>query len=659
MSTDSLLGRVVDSRYEIRSRVARGGMATVYLAHDNRLDRAVALKVMHAHLADSPDFVARFRREARAAARLSTPGAVAVYDQGTIDGVAYLVMEYIDGPHLRDLINAGPLAVKEALGLIAQVLRPLAAAHRAGLIHRDIKPENVLLPLDGSAAKVADFGLARAMTESTQTSTGNILGTVAYLAPELITKGTALPQADIYAVGIMLHELLTGRLPLMADTPINIAYRNVHEDVPTPSTLFPGLDPSIDDLVARMTARDLNHRLATADDALTALRSTVETLREEQLTARRDHSPAEIRSQRELVALALQARAGLSPEAIAEEGGSRTVSFPIGSIGPQGTQTIAAPTPSPSLPTTQLGSEKTSRMSRRVVLGSAAAVVLLGGASAGGWYFFVGPGRRVPVPEIAGMSAEQARAAIQAAELVWGEERTEYSDDVPSGSVITSSPAPGSRARVGSAVTVTISAGIEQKLVPNVSGMSVNEARAALQDAGLDLGEQTQEYHDSVPNGQVIDSTPAAGASVNHDSAVAVRVSRGREPVTVPDVTNQTREEATAALGGVGLRISETTEEYSDSVEQGRVISTAPSASTTGVYRGDQVTIVVSRGPEMVEVPHVVSMQEAQAIAALEAAGLQVSVNRVLGGFFGTARSTDPAAGTQVRKGSTVTLSVV
>ena len=267
MSHDPLTGRIVDSRYEVGQRVARGGMATVYKAYDRRLERDVALKLMHAHLADSPDFVARFRREARAAARLSNPGVVAVYDQGAIDGVAYIIMEYVPGPTLRDHIASGPLTVADALEMTSHVLRPLGAAHRAGLMHRDIKPENVLLPADGSVPKVADFGLARAVTEATQTSTGNILGTVAYLAPELITSGASTPRADVYSVGVMLFELLTGEQPFSADTPIQIAFRNVHEDIPAPSTRAEGIPAPVDRLVASMTARDPQERLANADDA--------------------------------------------------------------------------------------------------------------------------------------------------------------------------------------------------------------------------------------------------------------------------------------------------------------------------------------------------------------------------------------------------------
>ena len=258
-------------------------MATVYLARDRRLDRRVALKVMHAHLADSPDFVARFRREARAAARLSNPGVVAVYDQGTVDGLAYLVMELVEGSNLRVLLASGPVSVKEALELTAQVLHPLGAAHRAGLIHRDVKPENVLLPADGSVAKVADFGLARAITEATQTTTGNILGTVAYLAPELITKGVATPRADVFSVGVILYELLTGVQPFTADSPIQVAYRTVHEDVPAPSLLVPGLAPGVDELAAAMTRRESSSRLADADAALAAVREVLDSLSEEEL----------------------------------------------------------------------------------------------------------------------------------------------------------------------------------------------------------------------------------------------------------------------------------------------------------------------------------------------------------------------------------------
>lgn len=609
-------------------------MATVYLARDRRLDRRVALKVMHAHLADSPDFVARFRREARAAARLSNPGVVAVYDQGTVDGLAYLVMELVEGSNLRVLLASGPVSVKEALELTVQVLHPLGAAHRAGLIHRDVKPENVLLPADGSVAKVADFGLARAITEATQTTTGNILGTVAYLAPELITKGVATPRADVFSVGVILYELLTGVQPFTADSPIQVAYRTVHEDVPAPSLLVPGLAPGVDELAAAMTRRESSSRLADADAALAAVREVLDSLSEEELAVRRgedgtDHSDA----------------------------GTRTVSLPIGSIGGDATRALAREAAvTQSQETAPVAGARRTR--RRAVLGAGVLVLLAGGVT-GAWYFGIGPGRRVTVPDIAGLSEEQARDALVGAELEWGSPGRDYSDTVPAGSVISATPAPGSSVRVGTAITAVISRGVEQKKVPDVVGKPQAEAEKAVEEAGLSVGAVTEDFSDDVAAGAIISSSPASGEMVNHSSAVAMVVSKGRRPATVPDVTGKSLEEATAAIQEAGLTLSGSTEAFSDDVAAGLIISSDPAAEAEGYFYGDSVSVVVSKGPEMVTVPEVVSKSEADAKAALEAAGLVVSVNRILGGFFGTARSTDPAAGTSVRKGSTVTLYVV
>ncbi|ETJ02680.1 MAG: Non-specific serine/threonine protein kinase [Actinomyces urogenitalis DORA_12] len=609
-------------------------MATVYLARDRRLDRRVALKVMHAHLADSPDFVARFRREARAAARLSNPGVVAVYDQGTVDGLAYLVMELVEGSNLRVLLASGPVSVKEALELTAQVLHPLGAAHRAGLIHRDVKPENVLLPADGSVAKVADFGLARAITEATQTTTGNILGTVAYLAPELITKGVATPRADVFSVGVILYELLTGVQPFTADSPIQVAYRTVHEDVPAPSLLVPGLAPGVDELAAAMTRRESSSRLADADAALAAVREVLDSLSEEELAVRRgedgtDHSDA----------------------------GTRTVSLPIGSIGGDATRALAREAAvTQSQETAPVAGARRTR--RRAVLGAGVLVLLAGGVT-GAWYFGIGPGRRVTVPDIAGLSEEQARDTLVGAELEWGSPGRDYSDTVPAGSVISATPAPGSSVRVGTAITAVISRGVEQKKVPDVVGKPQAEAEKAVEEAGLSVGAVTEDFSDDVAAGAIISSSPASGEMVNHSSAVAMVVSKGRRPATVPDVTGKSLEEATAAIQEAGLTLSGSTEAFSDDVAAGLIISSDPAAEAEGYFYGDSVSVVVSKGPEMVTVPEVVSKSEADAKAALEAAGLVVSVNRILGGFFGTARSTDPAAGTSVRKGSTVTLYVV
>ncbi len=668
MVTDPLLGRLVDSRYEIVDRVARGGMATVYVARDRRLDRRVALKVMHPHLADSPDFVARFRREARAAARLSNPGVVAVYDQGSIDGVAYLVMELVEGPNLRDLIAAGPLSVKEALGLTAQVLRPLGAAHRAGLVHRDIKPENVLLPDDGSVAKVADFGLARAVTEVAQTTTGNVMGTAAYLAPELITSGDSAPRADVFSVGVILYELLTGEQPFNADSPVQIAFRNVHEDVPAPSSLVPSLPAEVDGLVADMTRREADERLEDADAALARLREVVAGLSPSELSARRGGATESVRTLEVLAANAEAARQAVRSDAPgdgeeANQGqaspGVRTVSLPIGSIGPDTrTRALDRQALGDDQKTTVIQSARTVLARRRTLVG-AGVLVALGGVAAGVWYRLGGPGRRVAVPEIVGRTQEEAQSAITRAGLVWGTPTRAYSDTVVSGSVISCKPPTGTAIPIGQAVTAVISRGVEQKTVPDVVGRTEQEARTAITGAGLTVGAVTNDYSPTVESGRVISSDPKAGQSINHSSAVALVVSKGRRPATVPDVRGMTVADATAALRKAGLVVGTTTEDYSDSVESGKVISSNPAAGASGSFYGDSVSIVVSKGSEMVTVPDVSSMKQDEAVAALEAAGLVVKIEHVFGIPFISSLSTDPAAGTSVRRGSTVTLRVV
>ena len=674
MVTDPLIGRLVDSRYEIVDRLARGGMATVYRAHDRRLDRTVALKLMHAHLADSPDFVSRFRREARAAARLSNPGVVAVYDQGSLDGVAYLVMEYVEGPTLRDLITAGPLSVKEALGLVAQLLRPLGAAHRAGLVHRDIKPENVLLPSDGSVAKVADFGLARAVTEVTQTTTGNVLGTVAYLAPELITSGDSTSRADVFSAGVVLYELLTGEQPFTADSPIQIAFRNVHEDVPLPSALVPDMPADVDELVATMTRREPQERPADADEALALLRNVVDELTDSELAVRRGGGTGSIRTQEVMTANAQAARSAidnepqddddaLSDEDSSSHAGMRTVSLPIGSIGPDAkgrTRTLsrkalAADTQkTTAVPTRGKGVGGINRRTAVIV-----GLLAVAGTGAGAtWYLTAGPGRRVPVPNIIGMSQDEAQLALEKQGLDWGAPARAYSDTVPAGHVVSCQPKVGRKVGLGQAVTAVISRGVETKTVPDVVGKTKDQAGAAIKGAGLTLGDVTEDYSASVAQGKVISSDPKAGKVIEHTAKVSIVVSKGKEPATIPDVTGKSEDDAKKALEDAGLKKGKVSQDYSDSVAKGRVISSSPIAGASGYYKGDSVDLTVSKGPEKVTVPDVTGKSEDDAKKALEDAGLKVTVNKRLGGPFGTVRSTDPAAGSSVKPDSKVTINI-
>ncbi len=648
-------------------------MATVYRAHDRRLDRTVALKLMHVHLADSPDFVSRFRREARAAARLSNPGVVAVYDQGSLDGVAYLVMEYVEGPTLRDLIAAGPLSVKEALGLVAQLLRPLGAAHRAGLVHRDIKPENVLLPSDGSVAKVADFGLARAVTEVTQTTTGNVLGTVAYLAPELITSGDSTSRADVFSAGVVLYELLTGQQPFTADSPIQIAFRNVHEDVPLPSKLVPDMPADVDELVATMTRREPQDRPADADEALALLRNVVDELTDSELSVRRGGGTGSIRTQQVMTANAQAARSAIDnepqeseDEASSEDSthaGMRTVSLPIGSIGPDAkgrTRTLSRKAVAAdvqrttAVPTQGRGLSGFKRRTAIIV-----GLLAVAGTGAGAtWYLTVGPGRRVPVPNIVGMSEDQAQLALEKQGLDWGTPTRAYSDTVPAGSVVSCQPKVGQKVGLGQAVTAVISRGVETKTVPDVVGKTKDQASAVIKGAGLTLGDVTEQYSASVDSGKVISSDPKAGKVIEHTAKISIVVSKGKEPATIPDVTGQSEDEAKKTLEDAGLKKGKVSKDYSDSVAKGNVISSSPIAGASGYYEGDSVDLTISKGPEKVTIPDVTGKGQDEAKKILEEAGLKVEVNKRLGGPFGTVRSTDPAPGSSVKPDSKVTINI-
>ena len=648
-------------------------MATVYRAHDRRLDRTVALKLMHVHLADSPDFVSRFRREARAAARLSNPGVVAVYDQGSLDGVAYLVMEYVEGPTLRDLITAGPLSVKEALGLVAQLLRPLGAAHRAGLVHRDIKPENVLLPSDGSVAKVADFGLARAVTEVTQTTTGNVLGTVAYLAPELITSGDSTSRADVFSAGVVLYELLTGEQPFTADSPIQIAFRNVHEDVPLPSKLVPEMPADVDELVATMTRREPQDRPADADEALALLRNVVDELTDSELSVRRGGGTGSIRTQQVMTANAQAARSAIDnepqeseDEALSEDSthaGMRTVSLPIGSIGPDAKgrtralsrKAVAADAQrTTAVPTRGRGPGDLKRRTAIIV-----GLLAVAGTGAGAtWYLTVGPGRRVPVPNIVGMSEDQAQLALEKQGLDWGTPTRAYSDTVPAGSVVSCQPKVGQKVGLGQAVTAVISRGVETKTVPDVVGKTKDQASAVIKGAGLTLGDVTEQYSASVDSGKVISSDPKAGKVIEHTAKISIVVSKGKEPATIPDVTGQSEDEAKKTLEDAGLKKGKISKDYSDSVAKGNVISSSPIAGASGYYKGDSVDLTISKGPEKVTIPDVTGKGQDEAKKTLEEAGLKVEVNKRLGGPFGTVRSTDPAPGSSVKPDSKVTINI-
>ncbi|MDO5628888.1 MAG: Stk1 family PASTA domain-containing Ser/Thr kinase [Mobilicoccus sp.] len=630
-----LVGRTVDERYRVLTHIADGGMGSVYAALDTRLERQVALKVMRDDLARDEEFVARFRREARSAAGLSHPHVVTVYDQGEDEGLCFLAMEFIDGQTLRErLTERSVFTPREALDVTVAVLEALRAAHRRDIIHRDIKPENVLLSTD-DVVKVADFGLARAVTATTATGrTGPLLGTVAYLAPEQVEHGRADHRSDLYCVGLLLHEMLTGRPAVEGDSPIHVAWQHVNGTLATPSSQVPELPKELDDLVAAATAADPDERFEDATAFLAALRTTRMGLSDEVLDHRPEREPA---------------------TTVAEEDQTHhtsTLARQTRSLPRLGATALGAP----DAPETTVAEPETPRRRRRVPLLLAVLLVLAlaGGGSA--YWWFGPPGERT-VPELVAIERTAAEQALLEEDLVPTLE-TEFSETVPADTVIRAGAEAGAVVRRGTQVSLVVSQGPERYDVPDVSGQTVDEATTAIESANLSVGATREEYDETVPEGHVVSTAPAIGTSSRPGTAVSLLVSRGPRPVPIDDIVGTPLADAQSTLEEAGLTVTVAPDRvYSQSVPEGSVVATDPGEGP--LYSGDEITLTVSRGPEMVEIPPVRTLSENQAIAALEDAGFEVKVERILGGLYGTAHTTIPGTGESAPKGSTVTLRVV
>ncbi|MFE6284070.1 Stk1 family PASTA domain-containing Ser/Thr kinase [Streptomyces sp. NPDC057877] len=638
---DPLVGQVLDGRYRIDARIAVGGMATVYRAVDTRLDRVLAVKVMHPSLATDGTFVERFIREAKSVARLAHPNVVQVFDQGTDGAYVYLAMEYVAGCTLRDVLRErGALQPRAALDILEPVLAALGAAHRAGFVHRDMKPENVLIGDDGRV-KVADFGLVRSVDTVTST-TGAVLGTVAYLAPEQIEQGGGVDaRVDVYACGVVLYEMLTGGKPHDGDSAAVVLYKHLHEDVPPPSASVPGLAYELDELVASATARNPGIRPHDAVALLAQSRTARGALSDEQLDmvppqalgTDHGHDNAEDRT-------SVLPRSLTVPRTLPVDGDAPDP------YGPHLTSRLDAP---PLPPRRRTG------LPRRGVLTIVAAVLLALGIGAGVWY--INSGQFTKVPPLLAQTEQEARDRLGDAGLDVGKVERAYSDTVQRGTVISTDPAPGSRIRGNGSVALTLSRGPETVQVPDVTGYRLDRAKDVIKQEGLQPGMVTRTFSDDVPRGFVISTGPESGTELRSGSAVTLTVSKGN-PVDVPDVLGDDLEDAREELLRAGLKVRIAEEEIHSGYDAGQVAQQSPGADGEAA-EGDTVTLTVSKGPEMVEVPDVVGDSVDDAKEKLQDAGFEVKEDRGLFGLFGdTVEGQSVDGGETAPKGSTITIEI-
>ena len=695
----NLLGELLDGRYRIESPIARGGMSTVYRGLDTRLDRPVAVKVMDPAFAGDPEFLSRFEFEARAIARLSHAGLVAVHDQGHDRGHAFLVMELVEGGTLRELLRErGAMPVEVALSVLEPVLAALSTAHRAGLVHRDIKPENVLIADDGTV-KVADFGLVRAVAAAGHTASNVILGTAAYLSPEQALTGAADARSDVYAAGILLHELLTGAPPYTGDSALSVAYQHVNGTVPAPSSVVGGVAPELDDVVAAATARDPAQRYRDSGQMLGAV-----------LAARR--------------ALGLQRVRVPTPQRSAEHASHRrsaTTGVPVqptraltGLVPRPATAETVPPEDTARLPSVSAFDTERRRARRTGLVWFVVVLLLATAVGVGAWW--LGSGRFTNVPQLTGLDQAQAREVLTAAHLdavlrpgysdsaavdrvlaaqpaagatvargsevvitvslgrptvpavavgtalVAAEQQLTavtlgptvgpgaYDDTVPEGGLLALNPPPGRTVAVGSAVTVTLSRGPAPVVVPNVAGRSAADATGALTSAGLTVGATTTVFSPTVPGGGVVSTSPGAGSGSRRGTAVTLVVSSS---LTVPDVAGQSAERARATLVAAGFTPVDGGTTSEGRADAGKVAATSPAAGALVDPAAAQVQVVVS---DLVTVPGLRGRSVGSARTVLEGLGLRVRVSQLVGTDTSLVLGQDVAGGTRVRPGTTVTL---
>jgi eukaryotic-like serine/threonine-protein kinase len=601
---------IVDGRYRVLHRVGSGGMAEVYCAQDLQLGRKVALKVLYRRFAEDREFVERFRREASSAAGLQHQHVVSVYDRGEYDGTYYIAMEYLDGRSLKTIIREeGPLAPDRAIDFTIQVLRAARFAHRRGIIHRDFKPQNVIVDAEGRA-KVTDFGIARAGA-SDMTQTGSIMGTAQYLSPEQAQGEAVSAASDLYSIGIILYEMLTGRVPFDGESAVTIALKQVNEAPVPPGAYNGAVSPALEAVVLRALEKHPALRYQDADEFIAALED-----------ARGAATTAEL------------ARAPF--------------------VAPAGPATMIEPPseayPYPPEPLPPREQRDGGRWWWWLL-----ALLLIAGAVVAGVLLLGGGGKQVTVPPVVG--ADQANAEARLRQEGFKTDSTPKTSERPAGEVIGQDPSGGSRADKGSTVELTVSSGPAQVGVPQVAGLTLQSAQGRLQRAGLKwtVREQTS---DTVDKGRVISATPPEGQKVDKGSEVALVVSTGPEQVDVPDVTGKSFDEASSQLVAAGLKVTRKDQETADK-DPGTVLAQNPKGGGQAA-KGSAVQLTVAKEPSQVDVPDVTGEDQGTAIAELSAAGFEIQrkekdVDSPEGD--GVVIEQSPPNG-KAKKGSTVTIIV-
>ena len=640
-----LTGELIDGRYQLLRQVANGGMAAIYEAIDTRLDRKVAVKIMHSHLAQDDAYVSRFIREAKAAAALSHPNIVAVQDQGwNQNGVpaVFLVMELIEGHTLREYLNErGRFEIKDAINYLTPILSALSAAHALGIVHRDIKPENIMISNEGRV-KVADFGLARGeLIGSTMTAVSSvILGSVSYLSPEQVQRGIADSRSDVYAAGIVAYEMLIGDKPFTADSPIQIAYMHVNEEVPRLRSKRKEIPQELDELIARATAKNPDDRPRTATEFLDELAQIQVNLdpKKNQMSLGLDLPVEPIREKS-------QKKETTKSEIFATNEHQEKDEEKSKDIKKETTRQL------------RRKEEKKKRASRRVRRNRKIALVLAIAVGVAGWWSLVGPGSQVVVPSTVGATYDEAVSVLQPLGLTAAIIENRFDEEIAKGSVIESNPAGGGRVQANGTVNFIISKGPERYTIPKTTGLTVSAAQNAISRFPLEILPINETFSDEIPKGFVIQTRPESGTSVKRDAQVEIIVSKGIEQVALASYLGKSGEQALNELTEAGFDV-EPTYAYSESVLELAVISQNP-AGGSALDKGAKVSIVISKGPRYTFIPEtIIAMESVAAQNLLKSLGLKPKVISTGRNRVKYVISVSPVKKTKVERGSVVTIKV-